>query len=502
MRLARPAWAGAALLGLLALSALLRTRALGASLWIDEGISAGIASHPAGEIPGLLRQDGSPPAYYLLLHAWTELAGTSEAALRAPSLVFALLTVPAALWAGWSLFGRKAGWICAAAAAVLPFLTEYAQEARMYALVASSPSSRRRPSCTPSRSGRGGTSPVRARACPPPLHALLGALPGARGIAGARWRSSARRRLGSARPGARRRARVRLRGAGFAFWVPTLAFQLDHTGAPWSSPPPAAALLAVAGLALAAAAARLPARGRDADGAGRCSALALLAAVRLAAGWASAALEPAGPVATLRSSSAPCSCSAERRSRASAPSERSPRRRSAARGRSPRYRREEQRRRRVGGRLHEPRAGRPGRLDTARAGARARHYLPDDASLRDAARPSRRPRGHGLARRAPAARGHAAPDDELAPLLDALPPGGRILLVAPDVDDGSRWRAPWTRLVALRSGRVGVGAELRRALPAAARLDRRHAHLEAERAPDPLREDRWEPWKLGNAPRR
>ena len=36
--------------------------------------------YPAGEIPGLLRQDGSPPAFYLLLHAWTDLAGTSEVA--------------------------------------------------------------------------------------------------------------------------------------------------------------------------------------------------------------------------------------------------------------------------------------------------------------------------------------------------------------------------------------------------------------------------------------
>ena len=57
-----PAASAAALMGLLALSAFLRTRALHDSLWIDEGISAGIASHAAGEIPGLLRQDGSPPA--------------------------------------------------------------------------------------------------------------------------------------------------------------------------------------------------------------------------------------------------------------------------------------------------------------------------------------------------------------------------------------------------------------------------------------------------------
>ena len=54
-RLAQPAWTLTALLALLALSAFLRTRALDASLWIDEGISAGIASQPAAEIPELLR---------------------------------------------------------------------------------------------------------------------------------------------------------------------------------------------------------------------------------------------------------------------------------------------------------------------------------------------------------------------------------------------------------------------------------------------------------------
>ena len=43
------------------LSLYLRTRALGASLWMDEGLSIGIASQPFFDIPGILRQDGSPP---------------------------------------------------------------------------------------------------------------------------------------------------------------------------------------------------------------------------------------------------------------------------------------------------------------------------------------------------------------------------------------------------------------------------------------------------------
>jgi hypothetical protein len=103
--------------------------------WIDEAISVGIASHPLHELHGLLRQDGSPPLYYLLLHGWMALWGRGEAATHALSLVFALLTVPVACWGGVSLFGRRAGVYCAILAAGLPFLTEYAQETRMYSLL-------------------------------------------------------------------------------------------------------------------------------------------------------------------------------------------------------------------------------------------------------------------------------------------------------------------------------------------------------------------------------
>ena len=45
--------------------------------WIDEGISVGIAAHPLSAIPGVLRQDGSPPLYYLLLHVWMAFFGSA-----------------------------------------------------------------------------------------------------------------------------------------------------------------------------------------------------------------------------------------------------------------------------------------------------------------------------------------------------------------------------------------------------------------------------------------
>src|SRR6185312_14522276 len=131
-RLAAPAGLGL----LCALSLLLRVGEMGIGFWIDEGLSVGIADRPLTDIPGVMRQDGSPPLYYVLLHGWMRFAGTSEPGARTLSLLFATLAIPVSFWAAQALFGRRAGWIAAVLAATNPFMTQYAQEARMYALVA------------------------------------------------------------------------------------------------------------------------------------------------------------------------------------------------------------------------------------------------------------------------------------------------------------------------------------------------------------------------------
>ena len=123
------------LLALTAASALLRIRQLNFYYWVDEGISVGISSHHLSQLPSLLREDGSPPLYYVLLHAWMQIWGRSEPATHVLSLVFALAAVPVAYWAGSSAFDRRTGAHCAVVAAGLPFLTSYAQETRMYSLV-------------------------------------------------------------------------------------------------------------------------------------------------------------------------------------------------------------------------------------------------------------------------------------------------------------------------------------------------------------------------------
>ncbi len=123
------------LVGLVAVSAYLRTKSLGASLWMDEGLSIGIAAQPFFDIPHVLRVDGSPPLYYMLLSLWMDVFGDGPRATQSLSMFIALCSIPGGMWAGWSLFGRRAGLICAAMCAVNPFLTAYAQETRMYALM-------------------------------------------------------------------------------------------------------------------------------------------------------------------------------------------------------------------------------------------------------------------------------------------------------------------------------------------------------------------------------
>ncbi|HET9076628.1 MAG TPA: glycosyltransferase family 39 protein [Acidimicrobiales bacterium] len=113
----------------------LRVPYLGRSYWIDESVSLGIASHRLSQIPTLLRHDGSPPLFYLILHFWIALFGTSEAATHTLPLLVSLLAVPAGYWAGCRLFNRPAGIAAAALLATNPFLNWYSTETRMYTLM-------------------------------------------------------------------------------------------------------------------------------------------------------------------------------------------------------------------------------------------------------------------------------------------------------------------------------------------------------------------------------
>nr|WP_282594155.1 glycosyltransferase family 39 protein [Halorientalis brevis] len=75
------------------------------------------------------------PLYYVLLHGWTAVAGTSETALRAPSAVFGIISLPLIYLVGRHMFDRETGLVATVVLAVSPFHLYYAQETRMYSFL-------------------------------------------------------------------------------------------------------------------------------------------------------------------------------------------------------------------------------------------------------------------------------------------------------------------------------------------------------------------------------
>jgi mannosyltransferase len=113
-----------------------RTRYIGGQFWMDEGITVGISSHSLSSIPGIMRMDGSPPLFYMLLHIWMQMVGNGEAATHWLSVIFAGLTIPAGYWAGSTMGNKRAALMTATLFAFNAFLDYYSQETRMYTLMA------------------------------------------------------------------------------------------------------------------------------------------------------------------------------------------------------------------------------------------------------------------------------------------------------------------------------------------------------------------------------
>lgn len=247
---------GTFLSAMVALALALRLPRLGIAYWGDEAISVGIATRPLGQIPAYLRFDGSPPLYYVVLHFWTAVWGTSPVATHTLSLLVSLAAVPVAWWCAKALFGPRAARPAALLAAVSPYLAYYGTETRMYVIVAVT-------------SMLAVTAFVRALRAPPPAR-------GAERIAGSRWRrwreDPAARWLVLAVGAAlatlythnwgiflaaalvsagvlmalKHRDRTAWRrtltfslavAAGYAPWMPSFLWQLQHTGAPWAPRP-------------------------------------------------------------------------------------------------------------------------------------------------------------------------------------------------------------------------------------------------------------------------
>ncbi len=222
-------------------------------LWLDEALTVNIAKVPLSGLEGALKRDGAPPLYYLLLHYWIRIFGSSDAAVRALSGVLGVIMLPLAYLAGRRLGGgdparsRWAGWTALLVVASSPYAIRYSTETRMYMLTMVLVLlaylavwwAVRKPSFLPFLS----VAVLTAALLYTQYWAffLVGAF--AASQIWVAWRSGGQ---------ARRTAillLVALGAAGLLFvpWMPAFLYQMKHTGTPWDTPtsPPTNAALGI-----------------------------------------------------------------------------------------------------------------------------------------------------------------------------------------------------------------------------------------------------------------
>jgi uncharacterized membrane protein len=101
------------------------------SLWRDEAFSILIAERPLSQMIGTLNFE--PPIYYILLHFWVRLFGTSEIAARSLSLFgFVLATVVVIFWAEKIFQKHWLSWVTPILFFLNPMMLYYAFEIRAY----------------------------------------------------------------------------------------------------------------------------------------------------------------------------------------------------------------------------------------------------------------------------------------------------------------------------------------------------------------------------------
>lgn len=210
-------------------------------LWLDEAQSVAIARLPlsgAGTtVWDGLKQDGSPPLYYLLLHGWIRAFGTGSFAVRSLSGVLSLASVPL-LWRLARYFGTRR----ATLAAVLffassPFAVRFATETRMYSLLVL-------------LALVGGLALRRVLVLGPSALSVLVLAVDSAALALTHYWSfylllvvGAALIVGAVRSNGPERRRYAWALVGefagavlFAPWLPEFLYQLKHTGTPWGEP--------------------------------------------------------------------------------------------------------------------------------------------------------------------------------------------------------------------------------------------------------------------------
>lgn len=123
------------LLLVIAVGSFLRIYGLGAeSIWLDEAHSVRVSSE---NLASVVRATTGQhlPLYFVILHFWMGLWGTSEVAVRSLSAIFGIISIPLIYYVGSLLFNKRVGLIGSFLSAISLYHIQFSQEARPYALL-------------------------------------------------------------------------------------------------------------------------------------------------------------------------------------------------------------------------------------------------------------------------------------------------------------------------------------------------------------------------------
>ncbi len=203
-------------------------------MWLDETLSVNIAHLPLGDLHEALRQDGAPPLYYVLLHFWTALFGTGNAAARSLSGLCMVAAVVVVWFVARRWQGRRVAWFSVLVMLTNPYAFRYATESRMYALeillVACGTLAFQRTVERPTYGRAALFGLVVAASIYTQYWSFYMLVVVAVLLVWMLWRNVHR--------DAARRLAVASVVGGLVFlpWVPTFLYQSKHTGTPWGSP--------------------------------------------------------------------------------------------------------------------------------------------------------------------------------------------------------------------------------------------------------------------------
>jgi mannosyltransferase len=107
-----------------------------APLWVDEAVTAWLVKLPPIQMFKMLKNiEMTPPLHNCLVYVWSRVFGTSELALRLPSVLFGVASVYMISRLGRILYDGRTGLLAAALLAFTPYHITYSQEGRAYSLL-------------------------------------------------------------------------------------------------------------------------------------------------------------------------------------------------------------------------------------------------------------------------------------------------------------------------------------------------------------------------------